>query len=1025
MELKFRIDWGYQRLYSRRHYHPVYRWDGNLECRNGKIVNTALLEYPYMWFGPGHSPVLKPLPEPRWESITRRALAGVAVTAEADTESTEFTLNTMSGVFHFSAAELQQNGRLVFPVGAGESLCTVIVTLDHYYWFRPAPASDKQQWLPDDLELPREDWSRMWQATLVAGAEVQLAITLAPPQPLPAQDHEVRLQLYLQAMGSGLERLPDGHETQAYDNYDLDIITDRSTTAIRHYFRAHDISMQMLEDVWALLPVGEVPQQVTLRNRHPELPLRISRITARWQVRRHLELSLPAWALAGEPLIGRIYAVRPDTVTVKVPGAEIALALVPGWNEFDFTLTEPGRKIPVSVNDETAYVDAVYAVKEEAVPVKLGYDMTTVPHDDNGLMDYILDYTWRTRLGNFVAFRAIYQLGINDEAVTPAMVQRWSDFCRRHRIYMQWNNAYRAPFPVTAGGEYLHNAGPHEYSGSVYAHNPDGKSIDMADAARRFVADLKTRSDEVHAVGAPSGLGDASGGCRYALEAGFDFIRTETMVGPTTHLCSLARAAAGAGGKAEWGVHIAIQHAKQPYLENHFGEYFLGLYQPWIMGAQTIYEEDSLFLLFKEERQGWDDLLTKGKRDMTREFFRFIKTHPRSGAPAIRIATVEGRYAAPFNGFICDTEQDPHYSVWGKFGRNEPEWGHAQPEKVRQLLDVLMPGQATLPLRQRFDRRRFFYSGSPYGDFDQTPIEAGGDWLRQYRLLIHLGWNTMEAADHAKLCDYVKAGGTLFIGVAQFSTRKDRGFLRDGELKLWNDGDLSDLAGIRVSGPGKPYSGQWHSKYPGFDTVPELSRLPSDDPDEDGPCRAAQIELAGAEVVAYDRENGAPLMVRYRLGAGEVWTLTTWCYAGHEQLSELAAAYLAGLCRQHRGEYHVEDPSGMTFWNFRPHPELEGYGTFMLLNTDWNQPGNRREVRLVTPHGTYPVTVTEREASILTVTPEGIFDPGPNGPHLEAVAPRHLKIHGTFPCRLRHDRGDRESFVSFPASDTTVQDFFY
>ena len=57
-----------------------------------------------------------------------------------------------------------------------------------------------------------------------------------------------------------------------------------------------------------------------------------------------------------------------------------------------------------------------------------------------------------------------------------------------------------------------------------------------------------------------------------------------------------------------------------------------------------------------------------------------------------RIAFLEGRWAAPFNGFICGTEQDPHYAVWGRFGNPAPEWGHGQPEKCRALLDVLMPG---------------------------------------------------------------------------------------------------------------------------------------------------------------------------------------------------------------------------------------------------------------------------------------------------------------------------------------------
>lgn len=79
------------------------------------------------------------------------------------------------------------------------------------------------------------------------------------------------------------------------------------------------------------------------------------------------------------------------------------------------------------------------------------------------------------------------------------------------------------------------------------------------------------------------------------------------MVPHTQHLCSQARPAAESLGSGEWGVHIAIQHAVQPYFETHLGMYFLSLFQPWMMGASMIYEEDCLFQLFKEERQSWDD----------------------------------------------------------------------------------------------------------------------------------------------------------------------------------------------------------------------------------------------------------------------------------------------------------------------------------------------------------------------------------------------------------------------------------
>lgn len=54
MLLDFRIDWGYQYLYSRRHYHPQFIWDGEVKCENGTIHSVWQLSYPVIWYGPGH-----------------------------------------------------------------------------------------------------------------------------------------------------------------------------------------------------------------------------------------------------------------------------------------------------------------------------------------------------------------------------------------------------------------------------------------------------------------------------------------------------------------------------------------------------------------------------------------------------------------------------------------------------------------------------------------------------------------------------------------------------------------------------------------------------------------------------------------------------------------------------------------------------------------------------------------------------------------------------------------------------------
>ena len=64
VKLDFRIDWGYQYLYSRRHYHPFFHWDGTLECSNGVIEKCFKLDYPVIWYGPGQCALETELQDP-------------------------------------------------------------------------------------------------------------------------------------------------------------------------------------------------------------------------------------------------------------------------------------------------------------------------------------------------------------------------------------------------------------------------------------------------------------------------------------------------------------------------------------------------------------------------------------------------------------------------------------------------------------------------------------------------------------------------------------------------------------------------------------------------------------------------------------------------------------------------------------------------------------------------------------------------------------------------------------------------
>ena len=953
MKLDFRIDFGYQYLYSRRHYHPQFVWDGKLTVEGGHIEKTYQLTYPVLWFGPGHSAVETELEGPAWTLRTKRGLAGIRFEADVD-ENAVFHLDTVYLKADFTAQDILEKGRIEYMVGPKYLTCSAIVTRTGYLWYHNELHEGETAIEAADMGLPMHNWHRMILAFLEPGAGFKFEVEI----PEKTHDYEETLFHTLAMPSRGYTE--GGPNTKVNSFIKTALYADgKLLKEVTKYYRVHDNCMQILEDDWIRVQLAPGKHEIELRN-NDGFWFCLNRITYRQCGYNHGQLSMPEWALKNEELTARVYAVKNDTITIENAENNITVNCVPGWNEFKFSCANPGNAVFAN-GEQTAVVEIIDAVPEKE-PVRVGYDMTVVPHDDNGFMDWLLDYTQRTRLGNYVVFRSFFEGPASDKSLA-----RWGAFCRDHGLWVSAASEFMSGALIKAAGDMFSDCGQHEYPGRVYACDPKTPwaSEDMKEAYEHYLKYLKMEIDKVHTVAPVTAFGDASGGIRHNVLAGADFVRAETMVGNTMTLLSQARPAAEALGKGRWGVHIAIQHNFQPYHENHLGQYFLSLMQPWMMGCNTMYEEDSLFELFKEERQAWDDQLTKGKRDMTRSFFKFVSSHPRRGKNVRNIAFLEGRYAAPFNGFICDVEQDPHYAVWGLFGKNAPEWGHAQPEKCRQVLDVLMPGACTHPFRQHFDKRRMFFAGTPYGDFDCVPVEASADYLQGYKLIANLGWHTANEEDEKKLTAFVENGGTLLTGIPQFSTHIGREFLKDmDDLSLIRGGDLSELCGIKVLGRGEEYSGQWNCSGREKYEEPVLSALPSDCVTEDGKACLADIELAGAEVVAWDAFTAQPMLVRKKVGKGYVYTFTLWAYPGHEMFMKFSATVLKALAAEALPDISVTDESGEVFWT----RWVDGDTTIlMLLNTDWTAKGNVKPVTVNYGYAPLHVDVKEREALVITI----------------------------------------------------------
>lgn len=952
MKINFQINWGYKYLYSRKHYHPVYIWDGNLTLNEGEIENVYKLEYPYIWYGIGHSAVETKLESPEWKDQTRREFKGIRVEADV-TDNTEFTLATISGVFKFSAKDIINKKLIEYPVGPKYLGCYVTVCENSYHWFKAKATDNETIFDADDLEADVKNWARGRYAWIGAGEKIDFKAVI----PQSKADYSETI-FHIEAMAA--KQYGDERESWIDTYIPIEIYCDNEKILeFKHFFRHHDVTLAILDDLWQRAKIDAGEHTFSIKNNHEKAYLLINRIGVSQSERNHGELSIPEWALVNEKVHGKVFAVKDDIIKIK--GAiDIEMPCKFGWNEFEIKISNPGiSKIKTATDKKTI---EIFDCEEEKNPVKVGYDLTQIVHDDTGELDWLFDYTQRTRLGNYAIIRNFLPDPVDGE-----LLYKWGKYCREHGIYVAASDSYEDGNLARGAKEMFTNCGPHEYPGTVYAFDPTEPhtSKTMKEAMEKYIAHLKIEIDKAHKVCNTVAFGDASGGIRYSYMAGCNFVRAETMVPHTMTLLSQARPASEALGDGRWGVHIAIQHAYFPYRKNHLGQYFLSLMQPWVMGAELIYEEDCLFGMWSEDRQGWNDFLVKEKRNMTREFFKFVKTHPRKGKNVRNIAFIEGRYAAPFNGFICDCEQDPSYSVWGLYGNNDAEWGHCQPEKARQLLDVLMPGANTHPLRQKYDKRRFFFSGTPYGDFDCVPIESSSEYLEGYKLLLNLGWNSAIEEDYEKLKKTVENGATLLTGIPQFSKHIDRKFLKDmKDLDLYNNGDLKDFLGIEVIGAGELYSGQWNCKNREELEIPILSAMPSVDESEDGEARLADIKISGAEIVAWDKATGKPLLVRKQLGKGYVYTITAWAYPGHEKFQEFSACWIKYLSQKALSPIYIEDQTNEIFWTSWVD---EDKTTIMMLNTDWTTESNEKKIYLVVNGTKTEISVRERDLVMAVV----------------------------------------------------------
>lgn len=1010
------MEWGCWHGYFDKKYCHEYDFSGNVSLSDGTFIGLERIIYPADAWGPyTYSKKFEPFQGSSWDSKILNCMQGFRLSAQVDDE-TEIFINTKAINVRFRVSDLMKQKHLVFPVGPKYSMAYVNIELNDEIWYVEKPPKDAAVIYGSDFDQPdRQADLFTVKGRLVPAGESARAYFTIRDEDDGASKRGVRLGIRFLICRNGQQEEKTARGVARF----AIAINGKEIWANRKFSTFHDTASQFLEEVVEIIPEEAIvsgKNTLEVINKDRNLDVLVQRVTVeQFKIEPLAIAAFPQWVIVNNPFSVSIssgcksvlLSVKYDEELLShtingtgrdslpqdksVPGLNPVvtdesrvITVGEGEHEFFFTALKPFRNAVIEFRDEWSGASCKVVIAEawdgvtEEIPVKTGYEIRTgSPYEYLS----VLKNAYETQLGNLAIFRDYH-----NSAYDPSSVWDAAEYCRKHNIYTDAIVMNQQSTVANASGDLCCWVGTHEHTGIFYGRDRvQNKNFSMADAMKESVSILASVADNYRISGVPVAIGDASGGTRTAYMAGFDVIRHETFVGHHTLILTNARGCARAFHKNIWGAHIASQHNAQPELEDSLRRYWLGMYLPWVYGANFAFEEDSLFEENRFYRMIGGDVLPKGKRDITRGFYRFTSTHPRKGKPRVNFAILQGKYAPPFNGISVanngldsdDNYVNENYPVWGHTGKEAWEWGFRQPEKGYHLFELLAPNIYLNPLMQDTAAVRKFFSGNPLGEFDQLPVEASADVMKQYKMIALFTWHTMEPAgddhsdsgftnDYEKLLEYVRDGGVLFLSVPQLTTRADREMLKDmDDLQLYNGGDVSGLCGVRINGKSSDaFSEAEAERGPfrfAFDSPKsvDLIRRPNSDEDEDGACMLADLSLDGARVVFCDKSSGRPLLTEYKTGKGYTYLLCTYAFPGHEKLKELMPKILLPMFETMKAESRVSvfDESGEIYSSIWENDEKSG--TVYLLNTDWTTAGNGKPVTVKKDDLKLDVSVTE------------------------------------------------------------------
>lgn len=495
----------------------------------------------------------------------------------------------------------------------------------------------------------------------------------------------------------------------------------------------------------------------------------------------------------------------------------------------------------------------------------------------------------------------------------------------------------------------------------------------------------------------------------YEVAAGVDFTLFEDCTNELNIASALSRGLCKQFELQPWGAHIANEHYSWLPYENKFR--FLTLRaemcMKYLAGAKIIisesgawfcqttadnspqnktprilkplgYTPDEQWMPLAEEAEKYFPELdincehSRNYRKVMSDFYDFVKANGTpEGQPQVNLAIAKGNLdlcSLSLNGYA------PTHVVGGvyDYALENPRWYENAPERGWELVSkVFFPRAQDVYDIERYNR---LFSGTPWGQVDivsfVNDLITPEFLVKNYKALLFAGWNTCSEKQYNTLLEYVKQGGKLFISLPHFSTDIARNYTNYKTADLVRGGDLSELCGVKVKGPGVRF--YWANMKTLTENCLGKTRFFGV-----FSGRIANVELTDPdmEVLLFDAESCQPILLRRELGKGEVYFLNTWEYPGYyaDDFGPSAVPGSVGmigttfryLAKITRGETYITEKDAdepgreCTYINYSSFPEQK---TICMFNVDFTK---AHTFDLHHNGGTETVTLEPQEMRIL------------------------------------------------------------